>query len=1338
MNPDISHAYGAPDMPAFCFDISMKVYRRLPPLLLDMDGFSTGVFTVASFVASSSLGTPFLAFHSYRWDFSPVGACRTKTLAGDNEPMSVELNMWHQVGIAHRSIFVAAWKIFRSWLQMNRFLRTTRVGTNRLHSLAYVSWTSSVRPDHDHFPRGTTLQSEQVACGLQRVYGSQSFFNFPLAFTKARNVALDEIHGVLPSLLVYMWHSPGFLCGFGFFPSYLSLEKALAFCEGRVPLDALIGLGLLFLGLLFLSHDSDSENWVCEFRGAFTFTLFAGRYPRLLSGVCLFPLPAVFWTAELAEPYREVDTTIGSGGDCRVGMLVHGVEPSPFVQWLIGVVVEVTSVDTVTLCNVSLCTVCCRMLLTELVLIAERVILLIDDSVLAAFDCCGLGVDCFGKEVLPYSALTATTPIESNKPLFKDEDGVDVHVHMSMIGSLMYLTTSRPDIMFAVCTCLWYPRDSPFELEAYSDSDYRGASLDRKSTTGGCQFLGRRLISWQCKKQTILANSTTKAEYVTAANCCGKVLWIHNQMMDYGFNFINTKIHIDNESTISVIKNPVAHSRTKHIEIRFHFIRDCYEKRLIEVIKIHTDSNVADLLTKGFDVTRFNFFSLGSRESLERDMDGTEEFLLSNLFDFWLTKVSTDRLKVSTDRQSLYRYKAVRDNTGRGLNSIYYALTVSPIVSTSFVEQFWTTAKSRTFNNTSYIDATVVGKPVTILEASIRSDLLFNDADGIDSLNNQAIFDNIQLMGKDQPQTQTDPSPRPSPSIVVPDFIPEGSGGNHGGQSSNDASLSGNEDGLTLQSVYDLCVSLCKQVTAQAKEIKALKAQVKKLKKGVKPLITHHKAWMKTILARKTSLKKNGVHKEYVSKQGRKSVKSFKGEPSVHKDLAFDDLDDIVDDAMDYMEFEDAQDEGRTSFVVVEEKEIADKEVSTKAPISTDKQDEGTDKKNEGTDKQDGSTDCTKVSTDRQGEGTADQNKGKNVTQTAPTPTSTPTPTTPTPTVFGDDETIAQVLIIMSQNKEKLKEKEKGVEIRNIEDTERPRPTSTRSILTLRPLPKIDPKDKGKKRIKEEDESDTESEEITEAEKKFKQLANDEEVARKVQEEWEAEEEKKRLAEEEATKVALTNEYDFIQARINADKILAEELQKEEREKFTIEQRAKFLHDTIAAQRKFLAQQRSAEDERQTKELNKDPKKKRLKKRVVNETLREEDTAKVPTEQEVTEQGTKKRKSGHVKMIIRKRPRPQPDDDSDDEHRKCLRSVTFEGTIDIEIMETKSFITRLHKVSSPDGNYLVVYRVNGHFMAFNYLMEVLYIFDRHDLFHLYDLVMKQYSEITPEDIELIL
>nr|GEZ43942.1 ribonuclease H-like domain-containing protein [Tanacetum cinerariifolium] len=115
----------------------------------------------------------------------------------------------------------------------------------------------------------------------------------------------------------------------------------------------------------------------------------------------------------------------------------------------------------------------------------------------------------------------------------KDGTGkdVDLHLYRSMIGSLMYLTASRPDIMFAIChpkLGLWYPKESPFDLVAYSDSDYGGASQDHKSTTGGSHFLGRRLISCQCKKQTIVATSTTKAEYVVAASYCGQVLWIQN------------------------------------------------------------------------------------------------------------------------------------------------------------------------------------------------------------------------------------------------------------------------------------------------------------------------------------------------------------------------------------------------------------------------------------------------------------------------------------------------------------------------------------------------------------------------------------------------------------------------------------------------------------------------------------------------------------------------------------------------------------------------------------------------------------------------------------------
>ncbi|GKE43182.1 putative ribonuclease H-like domain-containing protein, partial [Tanacetum coccineum] len=148
----------------------------------------------------------------------------------------------------------------------------------------------------------------------------------------------------------------------------------------------------------------------------------------------------------------------------------------------------------------------------------------------------------------------------------KDDEDVDEHLYRSMIGSLMYLTSSRPNIMFT---------DSPFDLVAYTNRDYVGASLDRKSTKGGCQFLGCRLISWQCKKQTMVANSTTEAEYIAASNCYGQ--------------------------------DPVFRSKTKLIEIRHHFIRDSYEKNLIQMIKIHMDQNVADLLTKAFDVSRFQY-----------------------------------------------------------------------------------------------------------------------------------------------------------------------------------------------------------------------------------------------------------------------------------------------------------------------------------------------------------------------------------------------------------------------------------------------------------------------------------------------------------------------------------------------------------------------------------------------------------------------------------------------------------------------------------------------------------------------------------------------------------
>nr|GEZ03125.1 uncharacterized mitochondrial protein AtMg00810-like [Tanacetum cinerariifolium] len=169
-----------------------------------------------------------------------------------------------------------------------------------------------------------------------------------------------------------------------------------------------------------------------------------------------------------------------------------------------------------------------------------------------------------------HQAPRACTPIDTEKPLLKDPDGedVDVHTYRSMICSLMYLTPSRPDIIYLKGKPhlgLWYPKDSPFNLVAYSDSDYVGARLDRMSTTEGCQFLRCRLISWKCNKQIVVGTSCTEAEYVAAPSCCAQVLWIQNQLLDYGLTMkvaqssmksLKRNLHVTNILSAGYITTP--------------------------------------------------------------------------------------------------------------------------------------------------------------------------------------------------------------------------------------------------------------------------------------------------------------------------------------------------------------------------------------------------------------------------------------------------------------------------------------------------------------------------------------------------------------------------------------------------------------------------------------------------------------------------------------------------------------------------------------------------------------------------------------------------------------
>ncbi|GKB11749.1 retrovirus-related pol polyprotein from transposon TNT 1-94 [Tanacetum coccineum] len=234
------------------------------------------------------------------------------------------------------------------------------------------------------------------------------------------------------------------------------------------------------------------------------------------------------------------------------------------------------------------------------------------------------------------------TPMSSDTKLTKDEEceSVDSTKYRGMIGSLLYLMASRPDIMFSVCLCarfqeapktshleavkrifryikgtthlgLWYPKGTGIETVVYADSDHAGDYVDRKSTSGICTFVGCCLTSWFSKKQTALAISTTEAEYVSAGKACQQALWMKQALIDYDVRLDDVPIMCDNKGAIDLSKNPVQHSRTKHIEIRHHFLCDNVQKGHISIKKVSFVDNIADILTKPLKRESFNYLLLG-------------------------------------------------------------------------------------------------------------------------------------------------------------------------------------------------------------------------------------------------------------------------------------------------------------------------------------------------------------------------------------------------------------------------------------------------------------------------------------------------------------------------------------------------------------------------------------------------------------------------------------------------------------------------------------------------------------------------------------------------------
>ncbi|GJW71901.1 integrase, catalytic region, zinc finger, CCHC-type containing protein [Tanacetum coccineum] len=230
------------------------------------------------------------------------------------------------------------------------------------------------------------------------------------------------------------------------------------------------------------------------------------------------------------------------------------------------------------------------------------------------------------------------TPMVEKSKLDEDKEGkaVDPSHYRGMIGTLLYLTASRPDLQFAICMCaryqarptekhlnavkrifrylkgtvhrgLWYPKDSSIALTAFADADHAGCQDTRRSTSGSMQLLGDRLVSWSSKRQKSAAISSTEAEYIALSGCCAQILWMRSQLTDYGFGFNKIPMYCDNKSAIALCCNNVQHSRSKHIDIRFHFIKEHVENGVIKLYFVNTEYQLADIFTKALGRNRIEF-----------------------------------------------------------------------------------------------------------------------------------------------------------------------------------------------------------------------------------------------------------------------------------------------------------------------------------------------------------------------------------------------------------------------------------------------------------------------------------------------------------------------------------------------------------------------------------------------------------------------------------------------------------------------------------------------------------------------------------------------------------
>nr|GEZ32154.1 copia protein [Tanacetum cinerariifolium] len=278
-----------------------------------------------------------------------------------------------------------------------------------------------------------------------------------------------------------------------------------------------------------------------------------------------------------------------------------------------------------------------------------------------------------------------------------------------MIGALMYLTSSRPDIVHVTCLCaryqakptenhlkevkrifrylrgtvntgLWYIKDFGFELTGFSDGDYAGCKDTFKSTFGGAQFLGEKLVSWSSKKQDCTALSIVEAKYVFLSACCAQVLWMRTQLTDYGFHFNKIPFYCDSKSAISC--NLVQHSRTKHIAVRYHFIKEHVEKGTIELYFVKTNYQLANIFTKALPTDRFNYLlrRLGLRSLSPKELEPRAEEIYPGTLPLDRVEVpaiaiSCNPVQHSRTKHIAVRYHFIKEHVEKGTIELYFVKT---------------------------------------------------------------------------------------------------------------------------------------------------------------------------------------------------------------------------------------------------------------------------------------------------------------------------------------------------------------------------------------------------------------------------------------------------------------------------------------------------------------------------------------------------------------------------------------------------------------------------------------------------------------------------------------